>query len=128
MFLKTFLVALAAFLIIDLLWLGIIAKKFYRKHLGFLMSDDVNWFAAIIFYLIFIAGIVLFVVNPALEADSFRHALVYGALFGFVSYSTYDLTNLATLKNWPILITIVDLIWGTVLSASVSVITFLFLN
>lgn len=128
MFLKTFLIALAAFLVIDLLWLGIIAKKFYRKHLGFLMSDDVNWFAAIIFYLIFIAGIVIFVVNPALEANSLRYALVYGALFGFVSYATYDLTNLATLKNWPLLITIVDLIWGTVLASSVSIITFLVIS
>jgi uncharacterized membrane protein len=128
MFIKAFLVALAAFLVIDLLWLGIIAKKFYRKHLGFLMSDDVNWFAAIIFYLIFIAGIVLFVIDPALEAGSFSHALLYGALFGFVSYATYDLTNLATLRNWPLLITIIDLIWGTVLASSVSIITFLVLS
>ncbi len=125
MFIKLFLVAFLVFLLIDLVWLGLIAKKFYRKHLGFLMSDDVNWTAAIIFYLVFVAGIVLFVVSPALAADSLSHAVIYGALFGFVTYSTYDLTNLATLKNWPLIITIIDLIWGTFLATSVSVITFL---
>ena len=125
MFIKLFLVAFLVFLVIDLIWLGLVAKKFYRKHLGFLMSDDVNWIAAIVFYIIFIVGNVLFVIAPALEAESFRHALLYGALFGFVTYATYDLTNLATLKNWPIVITIVDLIWGTVLATSVSVITFI---
>ena len=128
MFIKLFLVAFVVFLIIDLVWLGLIAKKFYKKHLGFLMSENVNWTAAIIFYIIFIVGIVLFVVTPALEAKSFSHALVYGALFGFVTYSTYDLTNLATLKNWPVLITIIDLIWGTILATSVSAITFLIFN
>lgn len=128
MFIKLFLVAFLVFLVIDLLWLGLIAKNFYRKHLGFLMSDNVNWTAAIIFYLVFVAGIVLFVVSPALKAESLRHALLYGALFGFVSYATYDLTNLATLDKWPLKITIVDLIWGTFLAASVSVITFLIFN
>ncbi len=128
MFVKLFFVAFVVFLLIDLIWLGLIARKFYRKHLGFLMSDNVNWIAAIIFYIIFIVGIVLFVVSPALEADSLKHALFYGALFGFVTYSTYDLTNLATLKNWPVLITIIDLIWGTFLATSVSVITFLIFN
>ncbi len=128
MFIKLFLVAFAVFLVIDLVWLGLIAKKFYRKHLGFLMSENVNWIAAIVFYVIFIVGIVLFVVSPALEANSLKHTLIYGALFGFVTYSTYDLTNLATLKNWPVLITIIDLIWGTFLSTSVSVITFLIFN
>lgn len=128
MFIRLFFVAFIVFLLIDLVWLGLVAKKFYRKHLGFLMSKDVNWIAAIVFYIIFIVGIVLFVISPALEADSLKHALLYGALFGFVTYSTYDLTNLATLDKWPLLITIIDLIWGTFLAASVSVITFLILN
>lgn len=128
MFIKLFLVAFVVFLLIDLVWLALIAKKFYRKHLGFLMSENVNWIAAIVFYIIFIVGIVLFVVSPALEAGSLKHALLYGALFGFVTYATYDLTNLATLNKWPVLITIVDLIWGTFLATSVSVITFLFFN
>lgn len=125
MYIKLFLVAFLVFLLIDMIWLGLIAKKFYRKHLGFLMRPDVNWTAAIIFYVIFIIGIVAFVVAPALDKDSLSHALLYGALFGFVTYSTYDLTNLATLNKWPVLITIVDLIWGTFLACSVSVITFL---
>lgn len=128
MFIKLFLVAFLVFIIIDLVWLGLIAKNFYRKHLGFLMSENVNWTAAIIFYLVFVAGIVLFVVSPALKAESFSHALLYGALFGFVTYSTYDLTNLATLAKWPLKITIIDLIWGTFLATCVSVITFLFFN
>lgn len=125
MFLKLFIVAFLVFLAIDLVWLGLIAKKLYRKHLGFIMSEDVNWTAAVIFYIIFIAGIVLFVVTPALESGSLYHSIIYGALFGLVTYSTYDLTNLATLKNWPVRITIIDLAWGSFLSASVSFITFL---
>jgi len=88
------------------------------------MRPDVNWTAAIIFYLLFIAGLVLFVISPSLEGQSWVKALVYGALFGLVTYSTYDLTNLATVKDWPLIVTIVDLVWGTVLSASVSVVSY----
>lgn len=125
MFIKLFAVALVSFLVIDLIWLGLIARKLYRKHLGYIMSENVNWTAAIIFYLIFIVGIVVFVVTPALEADSLKKLLSHGALFGFVTYATYDLTNLATLDRWPLKITIIDLIWGTFLATSVSLITFL---
>ena len=125
MYIKLFLVAFLVFLVIDLIWLGLIAKKLYRKHLGFLMSENVNWTAAIIFYIIFIVAVVAFVVLPALESNSLNHALFYGALFGLATYSTFDLTNLATLKKWPVIITIIDLIWGTFLATSVSVITFL---
>ena len=124
MFKKLFIIALLVFFIIDMLWLGLVAKKFYNKHLGFIMKAEVNWIAAVIFYLIFIVGILLFVIVPAVNSNSWTYALLYGALFGFVSYATYDLTNLATLKDWPLTVTIVDLIWGTVLSASVSVITY----
>lgn len=124
MFIKIYIVAFLVFLLIDMLWLGLIAKNLYREHLGFLMKESVNWIAAIIFYLVFIAGIVTFVILPALKSDSWQHALFFGALFGLVTYSTYDLTNLATLKEWPVLITVVDLIWGTFLAATVSVITF----
>jgi uncharacterized membrane protein len=106
-------------------WLGLIAKNFYAKHIGFLMTPNVNWMAAIIFYLLFIVGTVVFVITPALEQKSWMHALLYGALFGLITYATYDLTNLATIKDWPLIVTIVDLIWGTVLSASVSLITYL---
>ncbi len=106
-------------------WLGLVAKNFYSKHLGFLMSPTVNWSAALLFYLLFIAGTILFVISPALEKNSWIHAVLFGILFGLVTYATYDLTNLATLKNWPLIVTIVDLLWGMVVSSSVSLITFI---
>ena len=125
MFVKLFFIALPVFFVIDIIWLVFVAKKFYQEQIGFLMRPDVNWTAAIIFYLIFIAGLILFVISPALEKQSWVHALLFGALFGLITYATYDLTNLATLKDWPVLVTVVDLIWGTFLAASVSVITYL---
>ena len=125
MFFKLFIIALPVFFAIDIIWLVAVAKKFYKEQIGFLMSPDVNWTAAIIFYLLFISGLVVFVISPAIEKQSWHHALFYGALFGLVTYATYDLTNLATLKGWPVLVTVVDLVWGTVLGAAVSVITLL---
>ena len=124
MFLKLYLIALPVFFIIDMVWLALVAKGFYAKQIGFLMKPDINWAAAIIFYLLFIVGLVQFVITPALEKNSWMHALLFGALFGLITYATYDLTNLATLKDWPILVTIVDLIWGAVLAAAVSSITY----
>jgi len=125
MFIKLFLIALPVFFIIDMLWLGLVAKKFYAKQIGFLMKTDIAWAAAIIFYLIFIVGLVVFVIQPALMNKSWLQAITLGALFGLIAYATYDLTNLATIKGWPLLVTFVDLVWGTVLSASVSVLSFL---
>ena len=124
MFIKLYAIALSVFFAIDMLWLGIIAKNFYRIQIGHLMKPDVNWTAAIIFYLIFIVGLVVFVISPAVEKNSWMHALLFGALFGLVCYATYDLTNLAVAKDWPLLVTIVDLVWGAVLAASVSVVTY----
>jgi uncharacterized membrane protein len=125
MFIKLFLIALPVFFVIDMVWLVLIAKEFYQKQIGFLMRPDINWYAAIIFYLLFVAGLVVFVISPAIEKHSWLHALLFGAFFGLITYATYDLTNLATTKNWPLLVTIVDLVWGTVLAASISVITYL---
>jgi len=125
MFLKLFAIALPVFFAIDMLWLGFIAKDFYAKQIGGLMKPDINWTAAIIFYLIYIAGLVVFVITPAVQKNSWTNAVLMGALFGFVCYATYDLTNLAVAKDWPVLVTIIDLIWGAVLAASVSVITYL---
>lgn len=125
MFIKLYAIALPVFFAIDMIWLGLIAKSFYRNQIGFLLKPDVNWTAAILFYLLFIGGLVLFVIEPALTKNSWTHALVFGALFGLITYATYDLTNLATMKDWPLLVTIVDLIWGAVLASSVSVITYL---
>lgn len=125
MYIKLYLITLPIFFAIDMVWLGVIAKNFYKQQIGFLMTSNINWVAAIIFYLIFILGLVLFVISPALEKASLMHAVLFGALFGFVTYATYDLTNLATLKDWPLLVTLVDLVWGAVLSASVSSLTYL---
>jgi len=124
MFVKLFLIALPVFFAIDIVWLALVAKNFYQQQIGFLMRPNVNWVAAIIFYLLFIAGLITFVISPAVIKQSWVHALLYGALFGLITYATYDLTNLATIKDWPLLVTIVDLIWGSVLAAAVSVITY----
>ena len=125
MFFKLYLVALLIFLVIDMVWLGLIAKNFYRQHISHLMKASVNWLAAGIFYPLFIIGLVLFVISPAIKNNSYWQAIVFGALFGMIAYAAYDLTNLATLKGWPVLMTIIDISWGAVLSASVSVITYL---
>ncbi len=124
MFAKLYLIAISVFFAIDMLWIGVVAKDFYRTQIGALMKTDINWVAAIIFYLIFIIGLVIFVIAPAVEKDSWTHALIFGALFGLVCYATYDLTNLAIAKDWPLLVTIVDLAWGAFLAAAVSVATY----
>ena len=124
-FLKLYAVAVAAFLIIDLIWLGVVARSFYQGQMGHLMRANVNWAAAMAFYLIFVSGIVMLVVWPAIERQSLAHAVLLGALLGLVTYAAYDLTNLATLEGFPLTVALVDLVWGTVLCASVSAITYL---
>jgi uncharacterized membrane protein len=124
MFLKFYLIALPVFLAIDMVWLTLVAKNFYAKQIGFLMAKNPNLLAAFIFYLIFIAGLIVFVIIPSLDKKMWTQALFTGAFFGLVTYATYDLTNLATVKDWPLAVTIVDLVWGMFLSASVSVITY----
>ena len=110
MFIKLYFIALPIFFIIDMIWLVLVARGFYGNQIGFLMKSNINWTAAIIFYLLFIAGLVFFVIMPALEKNSWLHALIFGVFFGLITYATYDLTNLATIKDWPLLVTIVDLI------------------
>jgi len=115
--------ALATFLILDGLWLGLIAKGFYQKHLGFIMGP-VNWYAAGIFYLLFIGGITLFVTSPAMNnATSLAKVFGLGFIFGLICYATYDLTNQATVKNWPMIVTLADLAWGGLITGTVSVVT-----
>ena len=121
---KIYLITLPVFFAIDIIWLGFIAKNFYREHIGQLLAPNVNWTAAIIFYLLFILGLVVFVISPAIEKQSWVYALAFGAFFGLITYATYDLTNLATLKDWSLTVTIVVLLWGMVLSASVSTISY----
>jgi uncharacterized membrane protein len=117
----SYLLTTIVFFTIDIVWLGFVAKSLYRKYLGAFLSEEVNWPAAIIFYLLFIVGIFVFVILPSVEKKSILSALLLGAFFGFITYATYDLTNLATLKNWPLTIVIIDLAWGATLTASVSV-------
>lgn len=128
MFLKLYLIALPVFLAIDIVWLTLVARNFYAKHIGYLMAKNPNLIAALIFYCIFIAGLIVFVITPALDKKMWTHAVLAGAFFGLVTYATYDLTNLATVKDWPLIVTVVDLIWGMFLSASVSVITYVFVR
>jgi uncharacterized membrane protein len=124
-YLKLYLVALGTFLAVDLLWLGLLARRFYSSHLGFLFTDRPVWSAAVFFYLLFVAGITVFIVVPNLESGSARRVLLLGALFGLVCYGTYDLTNLALIKNWPWIVTVVDMFWGALLAAVVSYVSFL---
>lgn len=123
--LKLYVVAFVSFLVIDLVWLGVVARSFYRTELGHLMRPNVNWLAAVAFYLIFVAGILVFAVLPAIGRDSFGQAMVLGAFFGLVTYAAYDLTNLATLEGFPVRMVVVDMLWGTVLCAAVSGVTYL---
>ena len=116
------------FLAIDMLWLGLIAKPFYNKYLGFIMAPKVNFIAAFIFYAIFIFGMLVFVINPALNKKSPRSALLYGIFFGVIAYATYDLTNLATLKDWPIIVTVVDIVWGGFVSGLTAVLSYLIIH
>lgn len=123
-YLKLYFLTIPIFFLIDMLWLGVIAKGFYRQNLEFILSPDVNWAAAITFYLIYIIGILIFAVIPAIERDSIFKALVWGGLFGFFTYATYDLTNMALIRGWPLKVVIVDIIWGMFLCASVASLSF----
>jgi uncharacterized membrane protein len=120
-YLKLYAAALLAFFAIDMVWLGIISRNFYKKQLGYLMAPEVNWAAAVIFYLLFIVGVLVFVVLPGLKENSLRNTVIRAILFGLITYATYDLTNLATVKDWPLMVTVVDLVWGMVLTTLVSI-------
>ena len=124
-FLKLYAIAIVAFFIIDLIWLGVVASSFYQTQMGHLMRTNVNWPAAIVFYLIFVVGIIVLAVWPAVEKQSLGHAVILGALLGLVTYAAYDLTNLATLEGFPFKVVLVDMVWGTILCAAVSGITYL---
>ncbi len=123
-FIKLYVITVPIFFAIDLLWLGVVAKPLYRKHLGEILAPKVNWKAAAAFYLVYIAGILIFAVAPALEKESAGRALLWGLLFGFFTYATYDLTNMATLPRWPLAIALVDIAWGMVLCASVAALSY----
>lgn len=119
-YLKLYLLTIPVFFAIDLLWLGVVAKHFYQNSLAHLLSTTVNWPAALLFYGLYIVGIILFAVKPGLEAGALAKAAQWGALFGFFTYATYDLTNLATLRDWPLKVVVVDVLWGTLLCTLVA--------
>ena len=117
-YLIAYAVAAAVMIAIDLVWLGVIAKPIYRDGIGHLMADSPNIPAAVIFYLMFPIGIMIFAVVPNAASAGWRATLIAGALFGLFSYATYDLTNLATLKGWPIGLALLDMAWGALVSAT----------
>jgi len=105
---------------LDFLWLSNMSQSLYRRDLGPLLAENPNMTVAVIFYLIFIAGILIFAVRPALASGDWRTAALYGALFGFFTYATYDLTNFATMKVWTLRVTVLDIAWGTFLTGTVA--------
>jgi uncharacterized membrane protein len=120
-----YLAALATFVVSDMIWLGLMASRFYRPTLDDILITGVNLPPALLFYLIYPIGLVIFAVNPALKSGFIGPALLYGALFGFFTYATYDLSNFATLRNWSLLLTVVDIAWGSVLGGLAAAVSFL---
>ncbi len=123
-YLKMYFIALVIFLIVDSIWLGVVAKDLYQNEIGHLLKENFNFIAALIFYLFFIAGVVFFVINPSIEKQDIIFAIYAGFLLGALTYATYDLTNLATLRDWPIKVTVIDIIWGGFITSFVSASTY----
>lgn len=121
---KIYGITFVIFLILDSVWLGIISPGLYQQQIGHLLAAQVNWAAAVLFYLLFIAGLTVFAVKPSLQQDSWKSALRTGAFFGLVCYATYDLTNQATMREWPVMITVIDLLWGTFICGMTTAISF----
>ena len=126
--LRNYGITLGIFLVIDFIWLTVIAKSLYAQHLGYLMAPKANLVAALIFYLLFVVGLQFFVLNPALLNGNWVSVLLTGMFFGLVTYATYDLTNLATVRDWPILITFIDLAWGSFVSGITALLSYLIIR
>lgn len=126
-FLGTFGVAFIWFLIIDGVWLGLIAGNFYQEQLGHVLSDTVQWYPALLFYIVFVLGLTYFVLL-SYPKDSFVNKVIDGALFTFIAYATYDLTNQATIIGWPTIVTVMDMLWAMVLGSSVTAFTLMTLE
>lgn len=118
--LKVYSAMLVTFFAIDIVWLGVVAKPFYQKHLGYLLRPSPNWPVAMLFYLLYLVGLLVFVVRPALSTESLGYAAGMGAFYGIITYGTYDLTNHATVDRWPWIVSVVDMSWGAVLCAAVA--------
>ncbi len=123
---KLFSISLFTFLILDAIWLGFVARNFYAKYLEMYLTENVIWLSAIIFYFIFNVGLLIFVILPSIEKNSYSILILYSLLYGLVTYATYDLTNYATIKDWPLIVTIVDIIWGMFVAFASSSAAFLF--
>jgi uncharacterized membrane protein len=122
---QTYLASLASFLLLDFIWLGFVARGFYRDQLGGLLAADVRWAPAIAFYLLFVSAVVVFAVLPAVARESMGRAALLGAFFGVATYATYDLTNLATMRGFPTIVAAVDMAWGGILTATVATVGYL---
>jgi len=125
---KMYMASLIVFLAADFVWLAFLSKKIYAQHLGYIMTEKIVWWAAVLFYLIFVAGLLFFVIEPAVRRKSIEYAAYAGAFFGLITYATYDLTNLATIKDWPIIITVLDLMWGTFVSMGTSSLSYMLIR
>jgi uncharacterized membrane protein len=120
-YLAGYLAAAFVMVALDMAWLGVIAKPIYQQGIGHLLAEKPDVYAALAFYAVYPLGIVIFVLAPNMDAPALRRAAISGALFGIFAYATYDLSNLATLKEWPFRLTCIDMAWGTVASALASV-------
>ena len=125
---KTYLIAFGVFMVVEGAWLALIAKDFYKKEIGFLMSDSPKLIPTVLSALIIVMGLVVFAINPALVKESWKYALLAGMFLGVIAYATYDLTNLATLQGWPLKVAIVDLLWGATMGGTVSTVSFFILR
>ena len=108
----------AVMVVLDMLWLGVIAKPLYQQGIGHLMADQPRIAVAVLVYLLYALGVVIFAVSPQTGGATWQLTLVMAALFGFFAYATYDLTNLATLRAWPLRLTLIDMAWGTLVSTA----------
>jgi len=119
-FLKVYGASCVVLFAVDLVWLGVVAKGFYHRHLETLLRPEVRWGPGLLFYLLYVAALVVFVVQPALERQSLTRALVLGAFFGLTAYATFDLTSLAMIRDFPTLVAVVDMVWGAALTTAVA--------
>jgi len=124
LYMKAYAIALTTFLALDLLWLGVVARGFYASQLGGLMRDNINYAVAGGFYLAYVAGVVFFATAPALAEGSWQKAALNGFLLGLLAYGTYDMTNIATIRNWPVAMSLVDMGWGGLVTSLVALSSF----
>lgn len=116
-YLAAYLAAAAVMVALDMLWLGVVAKSMYQQSIGHLMAEQPRVFAAVVFYALYAGGLLVFAVAPNAGIPGWGRTIAMGALFGFFAYATYDLSNLATLRSWPVGLTLIDMAWGSALSA-----------